>query len=117
MQYGKDDTFRKLAYKVFRRFQYTDDRFNGTKWQDIEDVFKTYETASLDYKLSLDLQHHTFHNLFVGEAKRYYCNKVAQYFTEYDESKAFMIQMIQSCNNVTNQNRTRTYLQKISLVR
>lgn len=80
--YHNYDKLRKLAYNISQRFKNTEDLFSGNIGEDIEEYFKTYETASIDYKLTPSLQLKYFHNLFEVEATRHYRDKVAEVDTE-----------------------------------
>ena len=50
---------RKLAHNISQRFKNVDDRFQGKSGEDIEEYFKNYETAIIDYKIddTLKLQY------------------------------------------------------------
>lgn len=93
-------------------FKNTEDRFSGNTLEDITEYFKMYEAYSYGYKLNPTLQLQYFPNLSDGEAKRYYRGKVTTMKAVYDEAKQIMIEHY---NNVKTQNRTRKYLQKMTL--
>ena len=103
---------RKLAHNISQRFKNVDDRFQGKSGEDIEEYFKNYETAIIDYKIDDTLKLQYLHNLFDDEAKRFYRDNVYQTSATYGEAK---MKMVAQYNNVTTQNRMRQYLQNLKL--
>lgn len=74
--YSNDDTLCKHAYNMSQHFKNTKYSFSGNTGETIEEYFETYETSSIDYKLTSTLQFQYLHNVFDGEAKRYYRDKI-----------------------------------------
>lgn len=90
----------------------SEDRFKGTSGEDVEEFFKTYETTSIYYKIDNKLKLQFLHNLFDGEAKRFYHDHVYPIVLTYEDAKS---KMINQYNNTTTQNRMRQFLQNLSL--
>lgn len=107
-----EENARKLAHSIAQRFKMNEDRFNGKAGEDIEEYFKTYETAILDYKIDNTSKFQYLHNLFDNEAKRFYRDNVYPVSHTYEEAKR---KMVMQYNNITTQNRMRQFLKNISL--
>lgn len=108
-QNGEDE--RKIAHSIAQRFK-RDERFTGKLGEDINEFLSNYNEAALDYNLSQSQKFRYVHNLFDGEAKRFFRDQV---FPQCDNYPSAAAQMIAEYNNITRQNRVRQYLQGISL--
>lgn len=95
-----------------QRFKNTENRFSGNTGEDVEECFKKYETSSNDYKLTPALQLQYLNNLFNGDAKLYFRDKVTPIAALCDVIKQIIMEHY---NNATVQHRTRQYLQSITL--
>lgn len=109
-QHAEDS--RKLAHSISQKFKTPMDHFHGKTGEDITEFFKMYDIASVDYQLSYELKFQFLHNLFDGEARRFYLDKIAPFNSIYTEVKK---KMIDQYNNSTTQNRMRQYLQNLKL--
>lgn len=101
----------KIARNIATRFKSTK-KFTGELGDDINEHIGNYLDAANDYKLENLRKLQYFHNIFDGEAKRFYRQNVmgvSQLFIEACTKKG------QKYNTITRQNRVRKRLQSLRL--
>ena len=107
----KNDDDRRVAHNMSQRFKHSDDKFSAQTGQKIEEFFTNYEIAANDYKLTEEQKLKFLHNLFGGQARRYYTDQASLERT-YIGAKCVMLDEF---NSRTKQESTRLYLQSLTL--
>lgn len=102
---------RRIAHNMSQRFK-REEKFSGKLGEDILEYLKTYEEACMDYKLSEPQVLQYLHNLFDGESKRFYREKVAPSANNYGQAKNFLVR---NYSSPSRQNRIRQFLQGLTL--
>ena len=88
------------------------DKFTGKLGEDLTEHINNYIDASQDYCLDQDNKFAFFHNIFEGEAKRFYREKVRERCGNFEQACQIMQD---EYNNITRQNRIRKYLQSLRI--
>lgn len=101
----------KIAHNIASRFK-REERYSGKIGEDIKEVIDNYCDAADDYNLSDEQKLRYFHNIFDGEAKRFYRTSVAATTFTFNTS---VQRMLQEFNSITRQNRVRKLLQNLRL--
>ena len=102
---------QKKASNMSSRFR-KEDKFKGTLEEVIHEAFDCYEEATTDFELDEEEKLKYLHNLFTGEAIRYFRSKVFNQAPDYESAKQLMIN---EYNSRTRQNRVRKMLQGLRL--
>ena len=100
-----------MAHNIASRFK-REERYSGKIGENINEVIDNYCHAADDYNLNEDQKLRYFHNIFDGEAKRFYCTSIAGTQASFD---AAVQRMLQEFNSITRQNRVRKLLQNLRL--
>lgn len=82
-----DESTQNLVHSISIKFKTPLHRFNLKTGEDIDELFKMYEIASIDYKLNEKLKLQFLHNLFDGEARRCYLDKIVPLVSTYTDAK------------------------------
>lgn len=101
----------KIAHNIASRFK-REERYSGKIGEDINEVIDNYCDAADDYNLNEDQKLRYFHNVFDGEAKRFYRTSIAGSEGSFDSA---VRRMLQEFNSITRQNRVRKLLQNLRL--
>ena len=105
------DSVSRIAHNMALRFK-NRDKFTETLGEDLTEHINNYIDASQDYCLDQGNKLALFHNIFKGEAKRLYREKVREVCGNFGE--AWQI-MQNEYNEITRQNRIRKYLQSLRI--
>ena len=73
------DVGSSIAHKIAMRFKDEKSKFSCSIGQFFQDYISDYLQAGRDYDLSPTQKLQSMHNIFTGDAKRYYCDRVAGY--------------------------------------
>ena len=101
----------KIAHNIASRFK-REERYFGRIGEDINEVVDKCCDAADDYNLNEDQKLRYFHNVFDGEAKRFYRTSIAGTQLSFDSA---VQRMLQEFNSITRQNRVRKLLQNLRL--
>ena len=71
----QDNEMRRIAYSIALRFR-SDDKFSGKLGEDLSEAINLYLDAANDYELNHEHRLKYFHNIYEGEARRFYRLKV-----------------------------------------
>lgn len=102
-----------MTQAISSKFRLDKDKFEGRLEHSYDDVLATYSELRKDLGISAEQKFQYMHNLFVGEALRFYRNNVAYTAVDLRQAKSMMKE---EYNSVTRQNRCRAQLQKLRLV-
>ena len=103
----------KIAHNISSRFK-KDDRYTGKIGEDIQEAINNYRDCAEDFHLGDEQMLRFFHNIFDGEAKRFYRSHVIQRATDFNSAASLMVKEF---NSLTRQNRVRKLLQNLRLSR
>ena len=107
----QDNEMRRIAHSIALRFR-SDDKFSGKLGKDLNEAINLYLDAANDYELNQEQRLKYFHNIFEGEARRFYRLKVSKRVPTFAEA---CVKMRSEFNSITRQNRVRKYLQGLRL--
>lgn len=102
----------KVTQAISSKFRNEKDKFEGRLEDSYDDVLATYSELCRDLGISTDMKFKYMHNLFTGEALRFYRDNVADSAVDFDQANNMMKY---EYNSITRQNRCRAQLQKLRL--
>ena len=102
---------RRTSHRIALRFR-SEDKFSGIFGEDLNEATNFYLDAANDYEPKQDQRLKYFHNIFEGEARRFYLLNVSKRVSNFAET---CVKMRTECNSITRQNCVRKYLQGFRL--
>ena len=105
------DSGSRIAHNMALRFK-NRDKFTGKLGKDLTEHINNYIDASQDYCLDQGNKFVFFQNIFEGEAKRFYREKVQERCGNFGQACQIMQD---EYKNITRQNRFRKYLQSLRI--
>jgi len=108
------DQETSVAHKIAMRFKEQKQKFSGALGEFFNDFVSDYLQASRDYDLSPKQKLQFMHNLFTGDAKRFYYHRVDGYATGFSQA----VEMIErEYNSVVRKDRCKNYLSTLRLAK
>lgn len=102
----------KVTQAISTKFRLDREKFEGKLEDSYDDVLETYSELCTDLGMSEEQKLQYMHNLFMGEALRFFRDNVAKSATDFEDANKLMRE---EYNSVTRQNRCRAQLQKLRL--
>ena len=102
-----------IAHKIAMRFRDERQKFSGAVGEFFNDFVADYTRAASDYDLSSKQKLQYMHNLFTGDAKRFY-NKIESYAATFPQA----VEMIEKeYNSCVRQDRCKNYLSSLRVTK
>ena len=101
----------KIAHNISSRFK-KEDRYTGKSEKIFMNAVNNCRDCAQDFHLSDEQMLRFFHNVFDGEAKRYYRSHVIQHAQDFNSATLLMVNEF---NSLTRQSRARKRLQNLEL--
>ena len=107
------DDSRKV-HNVAMRLDKEEKKFSGRIDENIAEYLSNYECIAIDYNLSEADKYRFLHNLFRGDAKRFFLDKIKPFVRSYNEA---VKRMNQEFNSATKQEKILTQLRSLRITK